>query len=149
MRSVDRTEHLVILKNLHGIFPSDLATRRWRIVFIVFGWIIVPGVAIGSVLEGFPPTIAVICMATGLLALGLTTGYLCWIAKDHRFRFEDGEIKSVGRKTLWRLAIRDIQSVRTYRSGAFVIWWLKTPKTEKGLRIYPSLRTAIHEIVEQ
>lgn len=146
---MNATVHITILKKLEGTFPCDLAAKGWRIFFIVFGWIVLPCAAIGSILENFPPTAAISCVAVGISALGLATGYVSWISKNHHIRFEDGEIKSIGRKTLWQLRLEDIESIRVYRSGDFVIWWLKTHKTEKGLRIYPSLKTAIQKIIEQ
>jgi hypothetical protein len=149
MKSIETNQHLEILKKLHGVFPCDAATRHWRTFFILFGWIIIPGVSICAVLEDSPPTAATLCLATGLLLFGLVWGYICWIGKGHQFQIEEGEIKSIGRKILWRLPIEEIRSVRIYRSGDFVIWWLKTSKTERGLRIYPSLNTAIQKIIEQ
>lgn len=107
-----------------------------------------PCVSIVGVLEESTPSAEVLCMGAGIFALGLVTGFIAWIGQDHHFQFKDGEIRSIGRRILWRLALKDIESTRIYKSGDFVIWWLKTKKTEKGIRIYPSLQKAMQNMIE-
>jgi len=138
-----------ILKELHGTFESDLPTQRWRVILIVLGWIVLPCVSLGGVLAELPPETATVLLSFGILTLGLSLGYMSWIVKKHRYRFEDGNIESIGRKILWRLPLKDIESIRVYRSGNLLVWWLKTKTTERGLRIYPSLEAAIKKIAER
>jgi len=126
--------------------------QLWGCVFVVFGWAIAPAIAGLSFLNGLEmrPNGANLGWRVGLdigfsvvICFCAWLGYLGWLHGKHRYVFVEGNIISAGRRKLWELSIDDIVSVREYRSGKFVVWYLQTATGEKGLVLYDSLRAQL------
>lgn len=150
MASLD--PRLIHLGRLHGEFPCDRSTQLWRIFSLAVCWLAIPAVTVGVFLEEFgadfiwAPGTGEAVMMVGLNVLNclcLWFGYNAWLQHDHRYVFSAGEIKSIGRRTLWVLDLADVSEIHEYRSGRFKIWWLMAPQGQYGLVLYRSLRAQL------
>lgn len=131
------------LQQAEGTFPCDQSARVWRLFFIFTGWIVVPAGIFWTLAAGElrlnDPTIETGC-ACALLIGGFVWGYIAWLQKNHRYEIRNGVLSSVGRRVLWRLQLNEVRSIKEYRTGTFMIWWLRGASRTRGLVLYRSLQ---------
>jgi uncharacterized membrane protein YfcA len=129
------------LASLSGTFFSDRSTKIWRGIFIIFGWIALPILFVGALIQ--KESIESIIVSFFLALFGCIIGYMFWLQKAHRYEITNGIVRSIGRKVLWSVPLSDVQRISEYKSGRFVIWWLHTAKRQRGIVLYESLRSAL------